>query len=135
MSVFSTIKVDKCIVQSNRQEIRRLKAILDKLELPHIVDDISFHNSSEDLNRMKTLHNTNVWKVEKDGSLSLSNRFGHSGRLPYRELSITSIMEFDYVALCSLSFDEAEFLADLLCKFGHRCEKQITNEKQQAITP
>ena len=42
MSVFSTIKIDKFTVISNQKEIKRLKAILDKVELPHVVDDISF---------------------------------------------------------------------------------------------
>lgn len=131
MSVFSTIKIDKSIVKSNRQEIERVKAILDKLELPHIVDDISFHNTSIDLHRMRTLHNTNVWKVEKDGSLSLSNRFGHNGRLAYREVSIASIEEFNFVDLYSLSSDEGEFLADLLCKFEYLYEKRTQTEKQK----
>lgn len=131
MSVFSTIKIDKSIVKSNRQEIERVKAILDKLELPHIVDDISFHNTSIDLHRMRTLHNTNVWKVEKDGSLSLSNRFGHNGRLAYREVSIASIEEFNFVDLYSLSSDEGEFLADLLCKFEYLNEKRTQTEKQK----
>jgi hypothetical protein len=131
LSVFSTIKIDKSIVKSNRQEIERVKAILDKLELPHIVDDISFHNTSIDLHRMRTLHNTNVWKVEKDGSLSLSNRFGHNGRLAYREVSIASIEEFNFVDLYSLSSDEGEFLADLLCKFEYLNEKRTQTEKQK----
>jgi len=133
LSVFRAIKIDKSIVKSNRQEIERVKAILDKLELPHIVDDISFHNTSIDLHRMRTLHNTNVWKVEKDGSLSLSNRFGHSGRLAYREISIASIEEFKFVDLFSLSSGEGEFLADLLYKFEYLYEKRTPTEKQKVI--
>ena len=131
MSLFNTIKIDKSIVKSNRQEIKRVKAILDKLEIPHVVDDISFHNTSMDLHRIKTLHNTKVWKVEKDGSLSLSNRFGHSGRLAYREISIESLIEFNFVDLYSLSSDEAEFLADLLCKFNnfYESDHQLKNKK------
>jgi hypothetical protein len=124
LSALSTIKIDKDIVRSTQQEIKKVKAILDKLELPHIVDGISFHNTSEDLNRMKILHNTNVWKVEKDGSLSLSNRFGHSGQLAYRELKIRSIAEFRFADLYSLNRDEGEFLSDLLCKFEYLPEKQ-----------
>ena len=133
MSVFNTIKIDKSIVQSNRQEIKRIKVILDKLEIPHVVDDISFHNTSVDLHRMKTLHNTNVWKVEKDGSLSLSNRFGYSGHLAYREISIESIIEFNFVDLSKLSNNEAEFLADLLCKFEYLYEKRTSAEKQKVV--
>jgi hypothetical protein len=133
LSVFRTIKIDKSIVKSNRQEIERVKAILDKLEVPHIVDDISFHNTSIDLHRMRTLHNTNAWKVEKDGSLSLSNRFGHSGHLAYREISIASIEEFNFVDLFSLSSDEGEFLADLPCKFEYLCEKRTPAGKQKVV--
>ena len=131
LSVFSTFKIDKSIIKSNRQEIKKAKAIFDKLRLPHIVDDISFHNTSIDLHRMKTLHNTNLWKVESDGSLSLSNRFGHSGRLAYREISIESLIEFNFVDLYSLSSDEAEFLADLLCKFNnfYESDHQLKNKK------
>jgi hypothetical protein len=131
LSFFSTIKIDKSIVKSNRQEIKRVKAILDKLELPHIVDDISFHNTNIDLNRMRTLHNTKIWKVEKDGSLSLSNRFGHSGRLAYREISIASITEFNFVDLFSLSNDEGEFLADLLRKFEYVYRKRTPSKQAQ----
>ena len=131
MFFFSTIKIDKSIVKSNRQEIKRVKAILDKLELPHIVDDISFHNTNIDLNRMRTLHNTKIWKVEKDGSLSLSNRFGHSERLAYREISIASITEFNFVDLFSLSNDEGEFLADLLRKFEYVYRKRTPSKQAQ----
>ena len=133
MFVFRTIKIDKSIVKSSRQEIKRVKVILDKLELPHVVDDISFHNTAIDLHRIKTLHNTNVWKVEKDGSLSLSNRFGHSGHLAYREISIASIEEFNFVDLFSLSSDEGEFLANLFYKFEHFYEKRTPTEKQKVI--
>ncbi|MDX1700135.1 MAG: hypothetical protein R3250_05920 [Melioribacteraceae bacterium] len=131
MTISSTLKIDSYIVKSNRNEIRRIKVILDKLEVPHVVDNISFNNTSADLNLMKALNKTNVWKVEKDGSLSLANRFGHSGNLAYRELVIESISEFRFVNLYSLSRDEGEFLADLLCKFEYDLENQISNEKQK----
>jgi hypothetical protein len=133
LSVFSTIKIGKPIIKSNRQEIKKAKAILDKLKLPHIVDDISFHNTSIDHHRMKTLHNTKLWKVERDGSLSLSNRFGHCGRLAYREMIISSIKEFNFVDLYSLSGDESEFLADLLYKFEGPYDEQKPPIKQKAI--
>ena len=120
MTISRMLKIDRSIIKSQRNEIRRVKAILDKLEVPHVVDNISFHNTSADLNRMKALHKTNVWKVEKDGSLSLASRFGHSGNLSYRELMIESITEFCFVNLYSLSRGESDFLADLLSKF--ECE-------------
>ena len=52
--------------RSTKQEMQLLKAVLDKLELPYILDGISFHNTLLALNRMKAIHNTNVWKVERE---------------------------------------------------------------------
>ncbi len=97
-------------IKSSKQEIQFLKAILDKLELPYILDGISFHNTLIDLNRMKTIHNTNVWKVEADGSVSLKNRFGHSGQFKYRYLRMPHLIEFQFVDLNILTDDEYDFL-------------------------
>ena len=98
----------------SKKEIQYLKLILDKLEIPHVVDNVSFHNTSYAVSRMKTVHNTRVWKVEKDGSVSLINRFGHNGRFEYRYLNMPSPLEFQFVDLNSLSNDEVEFLSFLL---------------------
>ena len=117
MSGFSAIKIGEYKLKSNSETIQRLKAILDKLELPHILDDVGFHNTFIDLYRMKSLYNTNVWKVEKDGSISLKNRFGHSGRFDYRYLIVQSLLEFQFVDLSILSNKEAEFLSDLIYEF------------------
>ena len=89
-------------IKSSKQEMQFLKAILDKLELPYILDGISFHNTLIDLNRMKAVHNTNVWKVEADGSVSLKNRFGHCWRFDYRYLRMPHLIEFQFVDLNSI---------------------------------
>jgi hypothetical protein len=101
-------------IKSSKQEIQFLKAILDKLELPYILDGISFHNTLIDLNRMKTIHNTNVWKVEADGSVSLKNRFGHSGQFKYRYLRMPHLIEFQFVDLNILSDEEYDFLGFII---------------------
>jgi hypothetical protein len=101
-------------IKSYKQEIQFLKAILDKLELPYILDGISFHNTLIDLNRMKTIHNTNVWKVEADGSVSLKNRFGHSGRFDYRYLRMPPLIEFQFVDLNILADEENDFLGYII---------------------
>jgi hypothetical protein len=65
---------------------------------------------------MKTVHETRVWKVEKDGSVSLINQFGHSGRFEYRYLNMPSPLEFQFVDLNGLSNDEVEYLSFLIFK-------------------
>ena len=91
-----------------------LKSILDSLELPYILDGVSFHNTLLDLNRLKSIHGTDVWKVEKDGSVNLSNRFGHSGCFDYEYLQMPSLIEFQFVDLSLLSEEEAEFLGYII---------------------
>jgi len=104
------IRIGDNIIESTKPEMQFLKSILDKLVLPYVLDDVSFHNTLLDLYRMKTIHNTDVWKVESDGSVSLKNRFGHSGRFCYHYLRMPSLIEFQFVDLNILTETEAEFL-------------------------
>jgi len=118
----STIRIGEYKIKSTQQTVRRLKAILDKLEVPHILDDVRFHNTLLDLYRMKFLHRTDVWKVEKDGSVSLKNRFGHSGRFENRCLIIRNLLEFQFVDLSLLDREEAEFLSEQIYEFEFRSD-------------
>ena len=108
------IKIGANTIRASKFELEFLKTILDKLELPYILDDISFNNTLLDLHRMKKIHNTNVWKVEKDGSISLENRFGHSGHFEYRYLRMPHLIEFQFVDLNILSEEEYEFLGYII---------------------
>ena len=114
MAISAMIKIGVNTIKSSKQEMQFLKAILDKLELPYILDGISFHNTLIDLNRMKTIHNTNVWKVETDGSVSLKNRFGHNGQFNYRYLRMPHVIEFQFVDLNILSDEEYDFLGYII---------------------
>jgi len=116
MAFSAMIKIGVNTIKSSKQEVKFLKAILDKLEYPYILDGISFHNSLIDHNRMKTIHNTNVWKVEADGSVSLKNRFGHSGRFDYRYLRMPNLIEFQFIDLNILNDEEYDFLGYLICE-------------------
>ena len=126
-----TIRIGRAKIESTKLEIMRLKAILDKLELPYTMDDISFHNTLLDLNRIKTIHNVNVWKVEKDGSLSLTNRFGHSSRYNYKHIEILSLLEFQFVNLGILDGTELQFLDELLYKI--ECETDALMPRRRQI--
>jgi hypothetical protein len=101
---------------TTEKELKRLKVILDKLEIPYVLDSISFHNTSYAVQRMQTVHKTKVWKVEKDGSVSLINRFGHGGRFEYRYLNMPSPLEFQFVDLSFLNNEDVEFLSFVLFK-------------------
>ena len=113
----SAIKIGKCSVKTTKLAVKRFKAILDKLEVPYILDHVGFHNTLADQFRMKSLYNTKVWKVEKDGSVSLNNRFGHNGRFEYRYLIVKSLLEFQFVDLSILNNEEADFLSSQIYEF------------------
>ncbi len=117
MSEPSTIRIGKHKFQSTKQIVCRFKTILDQLKVPHILDDVSFHNTLLDLYRMKYLYKTDVWKVEKDGSVSLKNRFGHNGRFEHRCLTIRNLLEFQFVDLSILDREDAEFLSNQIYEF------------------
>ena len=126
MSEPSTIRIGEFKIRSTKQTVQRLKAILDKLEVPHILDDVSFHNTLLDLYRMKYLYKTDVWKVEKDGSVSLKNRFGHNGRFENRCLTIRNLLEFQFVDLSILNRDDAEFLSNQIYEFEFQSNLSAT---------
>jgi hypothetical protein len=120
MTDVGTIRIGEYKIKTSRQTVRRLKSILDKLQVPHILDDVGFHNTLLDLYRMKSLYNTEVWKVEEDGSVSLKNRFGHSGRFENRKLIVKNLLEFQFVDLTILDNKEARFLSDQIYEFEFR---------------
>ena len=110
------LRIGSCRSETTRKELRRLKSILDKLEIPYVLDSVSFNNTSYALQRMQAVHQTQVWKVENDGSVSLTNRFGHGGRFEYRYLNMPSPLEFQFVDLSLLNNDDVEFLSFVLFK-------------------
>ena len=114
MANSSHIRIGENVIKSSASEMRFLKSILDKLEVPYVIDDVSFHNTLQDLYRLKTIHGTDVWKVEKDGSVSLKNRFGHNGRFCYQYLCMPSLIEFQFVDLNILTEEENEFLSYII---------------------
>ena len=120
MNDLGTIQIGEHSIETRRQAVGQLKAILDKLQIPHILDNVGFHNTLLDLYRMKSLYKTDVWKVEKDGSVSLKNRFGHCGRFENRCLMVKNLLEFQFVDLSLLNNEEARFLSDQIFEFEFR---------------
>jgi hypothetical protein len=108
------IQFGDSIIEADPTDIRALKTILDKLRIYHIIDDVAYYSPVDAAARMKALYKVKVWKVERDGSVSLKNRFGHSGRFQYRHLILPGFYEINFTGLLLLDVDEAEFIGDLV---------------------
>jgi len=108
------IEIGNSKIEATQEEIRILKSILDNLYIYHIIDDVVFFSPFDAAIRMKAIHNVKVWKVERDGSVSRNNRFGHSGCFEYRKLVIPDLYEFNFINLLLLDNEEADFIGDLV---------------------
>jgi len=61
----------------------QLIKILDRFEIHYILDRVSFHSTEASVSLVKAIHNTTIWKVEKNGGVNLDNRFGGSAKFRY----------------------------------------------------
>ena len=97
--------------KKSREDIRKLKSILDELRIMHIIDDIIFYLSFAEAERARAV--TAMWSVSRE------NRFCHNRRFEYRELIIPDLFENNFTRLILLDDEEYKFLGDLLYGSGH----------------
>jgi len=106
-------------IKTTRENIRKLKSILDELHIIHIIDDVVHYSPSDAAERTKEIDNVRMWKIEKYGDVSLKNRFGRSEQFEYRELIIPDLFEINYTRLLLLEDENYKFLGDLLYGSDH----------------
>ena len=78
-----TIEIDEERYAVSKNYMIQLRKILDRFEIHYILDRVSFHSTESSVSLLKAIYNTNIWKVEKDGGVSLDNQFGHSAKFMY----------------------------------------------------
>jgi len=98
------IKIGSKRTEVAREDIRKLKFILDELCIMHIIDGVTFFCAFNGDKRM----------AGKDGSVSLRNGFGRSERFDFQEMIIPYFYEIDIMSVTQLDYEEAEFIGDLL---------------------
>jgi len=85
------LEIDKNTIVVSKNYIVELRRILDKVEIHYILDRVSYHSTEGALALAKAIHNTRIWKVEKDGGVHVDNQFGHSAKFKYNHLVIPSL--------------------------------------------
>ena len=106
-------------IRTCREDIRKLKSILDELHIMHVIDDVVWYSPPDAAEWTKKIDNAWVWKIEKDGGVSLKNGFDRSGQFDYRELIIPDLFEINYTRLLLLEDENYKFLGDLLYGSDH----------------
>lgn len=85
------IEIENNTYVVNKKDIIELRKILDKLTIHYILDRVSYHSTEGALALAKAIHNTRIWKVEKDGGVHVDNQFGYSAKFKYNHLVIPSL--------------------------------------------
>jgi hypothetical protein len=85
------IEIENNTYVVNKKDIIEVRRILDKLTIHYILDRVSYHSTEGALALAKAIHNTSIWKVEKDGGVHVDNQFGHSAKFKYKHLVIPSL--------------------------------------------
>lgn len=85
------LEIDKNTLVVSKNYMVELRRILDKVEIHYILDRVSFHSVEGSLALAKAIHNTRIWKVEKDGGVHIDNQFGHSAKFNYNHFVIPSL--------------------------------------------
>ena len=113
--------IDKGIVEVNgkrtevaREDIRKLKFILDELCIMYMIDGVSFRSNFHTAGLMKDIHDIRMSKAENDGRVHPKNRSTHQEQIQFQELKIPNFCLLDFISLTQLDYEEAEFLGDFV---------------------
>jgi len=108
------IEIDGQRNEAAREDIRKLKFILDELCIMHIMDDVSFCSTPCAAERMENIHDVRMSKAENGGKVPPETQFAHRDKLQFRELKIPNFCLIDFNSLTQLDYEEAELLGDLV---------------------
>ena len=97
-----------------RENIRKLKSILDGLRVMHIIDDIIFFSPCDEDRQMKAILKVRESEIEKNACVGLESRFGQSARFEYRKMIIPDLFKNNFTRLILLDDEEYKFLGDML---------------------
>jgi len=102
-----------------REDVRKLKDLLDELDVMYIIDDVTVGSPCDEAELTKEPADPKMWKVKNDAGIEPGDGFGRGGDLEFRELIIPYFFETDFMSLMQLDYEEAEFLGELLYGTGY----------------
>jgi len=97
-----------------REDIRKLKSILEELGIMHIADDVSFCSTIRAAGQIEDIQNVRLSRTENDDGVLPEYRCGCGEKPRFRELIIPDFFLIDFVSLTQLDNDEAEFIGNLI---------------------
>ena len=115
---YGIIEIGDIATKASTDDIRKLKSILDRHHIYHIVDGVTFFHPCTKAVRLKEDHESRSGKVDTSEDRLRKRENHHSDHYKFRELIVPDLYKLDYMNLLFFESEEADFLATVVCG-GH----------------
>jgi len=108
------IEIDGKRTEVAKEDIRKLKFILDELRIMHIIDGVLFCETIHVTGHKKALYDIGGFEAQNNDRVPLENLFRYQQKIQFRELKIPDFCLLDLNSLTQLDDEQAEFLGNLV---------------------
>jgi len=115
---YGIIEIGDIATKASTDDIRKLKSILDRHRIYHIVDGVTFFHPCAKAVRLKENHESRSEKVDPSEVCLRKRENHHSDHYKLRELIVPDLYKLDYLNLIFFDSEEADFFANLVYE-GH----------------
>jgi len=112
------IEIGNITTKASTNDIRKLKSILDRHRIYHIVDGVAFFSPHAKEARLKKNHQGRGGKVDTTEDRLRERQNHHSDHSKFRELIAPDLYKLNYMSLIFFDLAEADFLATFVYE-GH----------------
>jgi len=125
---YGIIEIGDIATKASTDDIRKLKSILDRHHIYHIVDGVTFFHPHAEAARLKEIHQGRGGEVDPTKDRFRKRKIHHSDRSKFRELIVPDLYKLNYMSLIFLDSEEADFLATVVYEGhlkGHHIVKKL----------
>jgi hypothetical protein len=115
---YGIIEIGDIATKVSTDDIRKLKSILDRHRIYHIVDGVTLFHPNAKTVPLKGNHQGRVGKVDTTQDRLRKSKNDQSDHLKFRELIAPDLYKLDYINLILFDSEEADFLATVVYE-GH----------------
>ena len=108
---YGLIEIGDIATKASTDHIRKLKSILDRHRIYHIVDGVTFFHPHHKAVPLKENHQDRGGKVDTTEDRLRKRKNHHSDDSRFRELIAPDLYKLNYMSLIFLDSEEADFLA------------------------
>jgi hypothetical protein len=111
---YGLIEIGDIAKKASTDDLRKLKSILDRHRIYHIVDGVTFFHPHAKAARLKEIQQDRVGKVDTSEDRLRKAKNHHCDHSKFRELIVPDLYKLDYMNLIFFDSEEADFLAAIV---------------------